>query len=124
MLKKLFEIDNKWFFTELPPVIKFLSFFIKGDLIFLLPLVIGILLIGFFSVKFMIMMLGVYISVRSLGEMVYWFSHQFSERRYRPSDFGFKKLDNHAIYILHQTGAIGGVVVGIGVVIFSLFFYF
>lgn len=119
MLKRLFEIDNKWFFTELPPSVKFLSFFVKGDLIVLLPLVIGILLTGFFSIKLMITMLGVYITVRYLGEMIYWFSHQFSDRRYRPSDFGFKKLDNHAIYILHQTLSIAGVTFGIAIVVFS-----
>ena len=65
-------------------------------------------------------MIGVYLTVRSSGEMIYWFSHQFYERKYRPYDFGFKRLDNHAIYIIYQTAAVVGVVAGIGV-IFSQF---
>lgn len=70
----------------------------------------------------MLIMFGVYIAVRSLGEMIYWFSHQFHERKYRPYDFGFKNLDNHAIYILYQTLSIVGVVFGMGVVIYFLVF--
>lgn len=68
-------------------------------------------------------MLGVYVTVRYLGEMIYWFSHQFSDRKYRPSDFGFKKLDNHAIYILHQALSIAGVTFGIAIVVFSFLFF-
>lgn len=70
----------------------------------------------------MLLLLGVYISIRNLGEMIYWFSHQFYQRKYRPYDFGFKKLDNHAVYILYQTLAISGVVFGIGVILFSILY--
>lgn len=121
-LFKLTSIDNKWFFSELPFPLKFLSFFIRGDLIILFPLVILILNLGFLSIRFMVVMIGVYITVRNLGEMIYWFSHQFHERSYRPYDFGFKNLDNHAIYILYQTLSIVGVVLGMGVVIYFLVF--
>lgn len=120
--QKIFEIDNKWFFTELPPVLKLFSFFVRGDLLVLFPLVIIIFSLSLFSMRFMWTMVGVYISVRFLGEMIYWFAHQFNERKYRPYDFGFNKLDNHAIYIIYQTCAICGVVVGAGIVIFNLFF--
>lgn len=120
MMKRIFGIDNKWFFTELHPLFKLISFFVRGDLLVLLPLLAIILLTGFYSYRFMIVMIGVYISVRSLGEMIYWFSHQFYERKYRPYDYGFKNLDNHAIYIIYQTLASGGLIAGIGI-IFSQF---
>ena len=116
------KIDNKWFFTELHPVFKLLSFFIKGDLIVLLPLLILILSIGLFSIRFMLIMLGVYIAVRNLGEMIYLFSHQFNTRKYRPYDFGFKNLDNHAIYIIFQTLAIAGVVFGVSIIFWTIFY--
>ncbi|OGK18332.1 hypothetical protein A3G67_03500 [Candidatus Roizmanbacteria bacterium RIFCSPLOWO2_12_FULL_40_12] len=116
------DIDNKWFFTELSPLFKIPGFFVKGDLIILLPLLIAILLIGFISLKFMFVTLGVYITIRHLGEMIYWFSHQFNARTYRPDDMGFKKLDNHAIYILYQTLAIVGTIVGLSIVAYSLLY--
>lgn len=116
------DIDNKWFFTELHPFYKISGFFIKGDLIILLPLFVGVLLTGLISLKFMLVTLGIYIAVRHLGEMIYWFSHQFNVRKYRPYDLGFKNLDNHAIYILYQTLAIVGTVVGLSLVVFSLLY--
>ncbi len=122
MLNRIRDIDNKWFFTELPTFLKPLSFFIRGDLLILLPLVLIILVLGFIDLKLMTVMIGVYITVRSLGEMIYWFSHQFYERKYRPPDFGFKKLDNHAIYILYQTLSVWGVILGTGVIIYTLAF--
>lgn len=119
-LHKIRNIDNKWFFKELPPPFKVFLFFVRGDLIVLLPFLVVIGIVGIFSIKFMLIMLGLYISIRYLGEMIYWFSHQFTERTYRPYDFGFRNLDNHAIYILYQTFAIVGTVMGTSIVIFSL----
>ncbi len=71
----------------------------------------------------MVVMIGAYIAVRHLGEMMYWFAHQFNERKYRPYDFGLKNLDNHAIYIIYQTISIFGVMVGVGVMFYVLFFW-
>ena len=116
------DIDNNWFFTELHPLFKIPAFFIKGDLLVLVPLLIGVLLTGFISIKFMLVVLGIYIAVRYLGEMIYWFSHQFNARTYRPGDMGFKKLDNHAIYIIYQTLAIAGTVLGLSIVAFSFLY--
>lgn len=121
-MKKLRSIDNKWFFTELPFPFKLLFFFIRGDLLVLLPLTTILLLLGLFSIKFMFLMIGVYITVRQLGEMIYWFSHQFNVRKYRPYDVGFKNLDNHAIYILYQTTSIVGVVFGVAIISFALLY--
>lgn len=121
MFKKLFTINNKWFFTELPPVFKLFSFFVRGDTLVLLPLLLIILFLGFISLKFMFVMIGVYIAVRNFGEMIYWFAHQFHERKYRPYDFGFKNLDNHAVYIIYQTMSIFGAVSGLGLILYILY---
>lgn len=123
-LDRIRGINNKWFFTELPWSLKALSFFIKGDLLVLFPVVAILLLIGFFSFRFMFLMIGVYIAIRQLGEMIYWFSHQFYDRTYRPPDWGFKNLDNHAIYILHQTASMAGTVFGLGIICYILLYYY
>lgn len=120
MYKKLKNVDNKWFFSELPLFMKGMSFFVKGDLIILFPLVISLIAIGIFSLRFMFLMFGVYSSLRNVGEMIYWFSHQFYDRKYRPPDWGFRNLDNHAVYILHQTLALAGATVSIG---FTLYIF-
>ena len=117
------EVDNKWFFSELPFFVKMFTFYIKGDLIVLFPLLLIIILLGILSLKFMLLMVGTYIVVRNLGEMIYWIFHQFSSRNYRPNDFGFKRLDNHAIYILMQTLAIAGVMLGSAIVFAILLFF-
>src|SRR5436309_1301906 len=115
-------VTNKWFFTELPPIFKLFHFYVRGDLLVLLPLVVLIVILSFFSVKFAILMAGVYITVRQFGEVIYWFSQQFHERIYRPYDFGLKNLDNHAIYILYQTTAIAGTVFGLGAIFWVLLY--
>ncbi len=122
LAQRLRGIDNKWFFTELPLGLKPLLVFIRGDMIVLLPLTVSILLTIFISLRFMVMMIGVYVAVRYLGEMIYWFAHQFTERRYRPPDFGFKNLDNHAMYIVYQTHAVAGVVVGCAIFLYAFLY--
>lgn len=123
MLKKITSVDRHWFFGELPVPVKLLTLiFIRGDLIVLLPLIVSIGLLYLISITFGLIMTGAYITIRSLGEMIYWFSHQFNTRTYRPYDLGFKNLDNNAVYILYQTLAIAGVMVGIGIVVSALLF--
>lgn len=123
MLKRIKNIDNRWFFTELPPFCKVFLVYVRGDLLVLFPFIFVILLSSLISIRFMIIMMGIYIAIRQLGEMIYWFSHQFGQRDYRPYDFGFRKLNNHAIYIIYQTLAIVWVVFGLSLVIYELFFY-
>jgi hypothetical protein len=123
MIQNLKKINSAWFFTELPFYLKFLLLYVKGDLIVLFPLSIAILLLGFFSLKFMTLMIGFYIAIRHLGEMMYWFSHQFYDRKYRPPDFGFKNLDNHAIYIFYQTLSIAWIMFGIFIVCAVLLYW-
>ncbi len=120
MFKSRRNIGNRWFFTDLPTWCKiFLFVFVKGDLLILLPVLFVILLVGFFSLKLMLILLGSYIAVRYLGEMMYWLLQQFGDRTYRPADFGLKNLDNHAIYVLYQTIAIAGTVIGIGLATYA-----
>ena len=113
-------ITNQWFFSDTNHFFKLLLIFVKGDILFLLPLVILIGLSYFLSIKIGLFFTGAYISVRFLGEIIYWMGQQFSDRKYRPYDFGFTNLDNHAVYILYQTSAICGVVVGLGIIYLSL----
>ncbi len=123
-MKYVKNVTNASFYCELPAWCKACSFFIRGDLIVLLPFLLAILLIGFVSIRFMFIVLGVYIAVRELGEMIYWLLQQFGDRRYRPYDWGFKNLDNNAVYILYQTAALAGTVVGIGVVLFTYLYLY
>ena len=114
----LYKIDNKWFFTELHPIFKLFLIFIRGDLLILLPLLILILSVGIFSIRMMFILLGAYISVRYFGEMIYWIMQQFSDRSYRAYDFGFKKLDNNAVYIIYQLTSLVGVICGVAIVVY------
>lgn len=121
-MKRLKQMCNESFYCELPWWCKACSFFIRGDLFVLLPLLALIFMIGFFSMRFMFILLGVYIAVRELGEMIYWLLQQFGERKYRPYDWGFRSLDNNAIYILYQTFALAGSVVGIAICLCAFMF--
>jgi hypothetical protein len=88
----------------------------------LVPLFALILLFGFLSLEFMLVMIGLYIAIRSLGEMIFWMFQQFGPRTYRPYDFGLAKLDNHAIYIMYQLFGLSGSVLGSGLVIMMIYF--
>ncbi len=116
---RLKEITNNEFYSELSPFFKAVLLYVRGDLIVLVPLWIGILLTYFISLKFMIVMVGVFIVTRHLGEMVYWLLQQFGKKTYRPPDMGFKKLDNNAIYILYQTFSVVWIVFGGGVIFYA-----
>lgn len=117
------KVDNKWFFKELPGYFKnFLLVFVKGDLLILIPLLFAILSLGFFSIRFMLLVLGSYISVRYFIETIYWLLQQFGPQTYRPNDFNFKDIKNNGIYILYQTIAISWTIFGIAIVFYALLF--
>ena len=116
------KITNQWFFSDSNQFFRLLLIFVNGDLIFLFPLVILIALSYFLSIKIGLFFTGAYVSVRYMGEIIYWLGQQFSDRKYRPYDFGFKNLDNNAVYILYQTSATCGVVLGTALIYFSLLF--
>ena len=119
---KIKNISRQSFFTDLPWYFKFITIFIKGDLIVLLPFIICIAVSYIFSVKVGLILSGLYLAIRYFGEMIYWPLQQFSNRTYRPHDFGFKNLDNHAIYILYQTFAIVISTIGAAIVIFTVLY--
>ncbi|MFH1826848.1 MAG: hypothetical protein ABH812_00230 [bacterium] len=121
--KNFVRIDNKWFFKDLSGYSKNIFLvFVKGDLLLLLPLLFAILLLGFFSTRLMLVLLGSYIAVRYFTEIIYWLLQQFGSRQYRPYDFGFKKLKNEAIYIIYQTIAISWTMFGLAILFYALLF--
>lgn len=115
-------VTNTWFFSETNLLLKLFLIFVKGDMILLIPLILLIALSYLLSMKFGVILMGSYLFIRFLGEMFYWLLQQFGDRTYRPYDFGFTKLDNHAIYILYQTFAIFGSVCGIGILLNALLY--
>ncbi len=122
MLKKLKEVNNQSFFTEPNSLFKFLLIFIHGDIFILLPLVFFLAISVFINAKFGIAMIGVYITLRYLGEMIYWIHQQFGPKKYRPYDWGFKNLNNEAIYILYQTFSLTMCVVGAVLVFYAVLY--
>jgi hypothetical protein len=117
---KIFDIDPGWFFTEVTFPLRFLQIYVRGDAIVLIPFTVLLLIIGLFSIKWMFLLFGIFLIFRFFGEMIYWFLQQFGDRKYRPNDFGFKKLDNNAIYILYQLSSLVLLVMSTGLVIFIL----
>ncbi len=108
-------VTNSWFYTEPHPLFRILTIYVNGDKLVILPLLLAIALLGFFSLKFMLFIYGVFFSLRHFGEMIYWFSHQFWEKKYRPDDFGFVHLSNDAIYIFYQLTSLATTVFWIAV---------
>ncbi len=112
--------NNSIFYSKTHPLLHlFAHTFIKGDII-LLPFVLLIFSLIFFSVKFMLISYGVFLTIRYFSEIIYWLFQQFGTKNYRPYDFGLKKLDNNAIYIIYQLISIIWTCLGIMLVIFVL----
>lgn len=117
---KIFEVTPSWFFTDTNKFYKILQIYVRGDAIVLLPFIVLIFIIGLFSLKWMVLLFCLFLMFRSLGEMIYWLLQQFGDKKYRPYDYGFKKLDNNAIYIIYQLTALVTLVLSSGLVIFIL----
>lgn len=118
----LSRLSNRWFFDEPTPFLRYLLVFIKGDALVIVPFFIIVLLFGFISLDFMLVMIGIYIALRSLGEMIFWMLQQFGPRTYRPADFGLAQLDNNAIYIIYQLIGLVGGVFGLSIVVMMIYF--
>ena len=103
IMQKIQNIDNKRFFTDCPSYFKTIGIYVWGDALIFVPFHIIIFIFSLISLPFGLLLWAVFFSIRSLGEITYWFLQQFSDRSYRPYDFGFKHLDNHAVYIFYQT---------------------
>lgn len=123
-MKILRDISNNWFYSSPHPLLRLLTVYVKGDMLLIIPILILIGLLGFFSIKFMLLVYGIFYSLRGFGEMIYWFSHQFWVKQYRPNDFGFKKLNNDAIYIIYQLISTLGTVFGMGFVLWILLYLY
>ena len=102
-LRQVKQIDNKRFFTNCPSYINKFGVYVWGDAIVFIPFHLIVFLFSLISLRFALLIWAIFFSIRSLGEIMFWFLQQFSDRSYRPDDFGFCKLDNNAIYILYQT---------------------
>lgn len=114
--------NNTWFYADPNRILLILMIYVKGDMIVLLPFCLVLLLLGFISLKFMVVGFAMYVMLRSLGEMVYWFLQQFVGGKYRPFDYGLRNLDNNAIYILYQLMSLCTAVSAALVVMYILFF--
>lgn len=123
-MKTIRDISNNWFYSNPHPLLRILTIYVKGDMLIIIPGLIMIGVLGFFSLKFMFLIYGIFFSLRGLGEMIYWFSHQFWMKQYRPDDFGFKKLSNDAIYILYQLISTLTTVLGVGFVFWVLLYLY
>jgi hypothetical protein len=115
-------ITNEWFFDKPAPWMRYLLVFVKGDAIVILPLVLLIVVFGFISIDFMLVMVGLFVAARGLGEMMFWILQQFGPRTYRPYDFGFGQLDNNAIYIIYQLLGMSGLILGLSLVLMMIYF--
>lgn len=122
IIKKLRTIDDNWFFTHTPPILRLFEIYIRGDILILSPFLILILIVGLFSVRFMFLVYAIFFTVRHFGEMIYWLLKQFSDKSYRPHDLGFENLSNEGIYVIYQLKALVKITVGISAIIFLLFF--
>lgn len=123
-MKTIRDISNNWFYSNPHPLLRILTIYVKGDMLIIIPGLIMIGVLGFFSLKFMFLIYGIFFSLRGLGEMIYWFSHQFWMKQYRPDDFGFKKLSNDAIYILYQLISTLTTVLGVGFVFWVILYLY
>lgn len=95
-------ISNLWFFDDSPWYLKIILIYIKGDTVVLLPFFVSIVVLSFWKLSWAALLFMIFITLRGVGEMVYWIHQQFGDRKYRPYDFGLKSLDNNAIYIIYQ----------------------
>jgi hypothetical protein len=121
MLQKIkLKITSSWFFSNPPWYLRPLQIFVKGDALVLLPFTILILSTIPISYKITLILIGIFLAVRNLGEMIYWLLQQFGEKTYRPYDFGLKYLDNNAIYIIYQLLAIVWTTIGTALIILTL----
>lgn len=124
IVKMMQNISDSWFYSSPHLLLRLLTIYVKGDMLIIIPGFIIVGLLGFFSLKFMFLIYGIFFSLRGFGEMIYWFLHQFSVKQYRPNDFGFKKLSNDAIYILYQLFSTFITVLSIGFVLWILLYMY
>jgi len=109
-------MKRKDFYSAVPWYLRYLGIYVKGDMLHILPLLIGIALVAIIDWRFSLILFGLYWGFRGLGEMAYWLLQQFGEKSYRPKT-NQNNLSNNAIYIIYQTASLKNIVLGFGLVI-------
>lgn len=117
------ELTDKWFYSKPNFLLRQLHVYVKGDALEILPIWIFIIITGFISWKFMLLEIGVFLTLRGLGEMIYWLLQQFGDKKYRPATKQIK-LGNDAIYILYQLSGFRNAFIGIVLTLFVLVYLF
>lgn len=77
-------------------------------------LISSFLLLYLDSLKALIVLILIFLVVRSIGELLYSLFQQFKTDGHRPYDYGFKKIDRKNIFIIYQ-------VLALSVITLSLF---
>ena len=109
------------FFSDPPWWLKLFSIYVWGDAIWIAPFWLLSLGLTLWRWQLGVGLILIFYFLRLLGEMVYWLLQQFSDRSYHPYDWGFTKLDNHAIYILYQTfSLVGASLFALGIIVFFM----
>ena len=119
-IPKRSDVTNPWFITEAPQYLKFLQIYILGDALVILPFTVAVLILALFSWKWAVLLYGIFLVFRYLGEMVYWMFQQFGEKQYRPPDGGFTHIGSPELYVLYQLKALVWAVLSAGAVVWVL----
>jgi hypothetical protein len=117
------DLSDKWFYSRPNFFLRQLHVYVKGDALVIIPIWIFIIITAIFSWKFMLLEVGVFMSLRGFGEMIYWLLQQFGEKKYRPSTQQ-KKLGNDAVYILYQLSGFRNAFIGIVLTLYVLIYLF
>lgn len=117
------DLTDMWFYARPNFLLRQLHVYVKGDALEIIPIWVFILITGVFSWKFMLLEIGVFLSLRGFGEMIYWLLQQFGEKEYRPSTQQ-KRLGNNAVYILYQLSGFRNAFIGIVLTLFVLIYLF
>ena len=117
------DLTDKWFYAKPNWILRQLHIYVKGDALEILPIWIFILITGLFSWQFMLLEIGIFLSLRGFGEMIYWLLQQFGNKEYRPTS-PHKKLSNDAVYILYQLSGFRNAFIGIVLTLYVLIYLF
>lgn len=115
------DLTDNWFFSKPNILLRILHIYVKGDAVVILPLCLIMIITGIFSWQFMLIEIGIFLTLRGIGEMFYWILEQFGNQTYRP-ETPFKGLSNNAVYILYQLSGMITAFIGGGLVIFTILY--
>lgn len=116
---KLKDLTDNWFFSKPNIFLRIIHVYVKGDAVVILPLCLLIIITGIFSWQFMLIEIGIFLTLRGIGELFYWLLQQFGDQTYRPQT-PFKNLSNNAVYILYQLSGMFTAFAGVSLIIFTI----